>query len=69
MSLLFQNWSNADLETTRGAYIFLIDKLMKEKNDIPRDKNYQKNFIALQKDIDRAIDLKKIIEDELSFAK
>lgn len=68
MSLLFQSWSNLDLETTRAAYIFHIDKLIEAKNLIPRDKNYQKNFIHMQKEIDRAIELKKIIEDELSFA-
>ncbi len=66
---LFETWSNADLELTREAYTFLIDKLNEAKNLIPRNKNYQKNFIRMQKEIDKAIELKKFLEHELSFAK
>lgn len=68
MSLLFQSWSNSDLEITHEAYMVLINKLIIDKQLIPRDKNYQKTFITLQKQIDHAVKLKKIIEDELSFA-
>ncbi len=66
---LFETWSNADLELTREAYTFLIDKLNEAKTLIPRDKNYQKNFIHMQKKLDRAIEIKRILEHELSFAK
>jgi len=68
MSLIFQSWSNSDLEITREAYMVMINKLIIDKQLIPRDKNYQKTFIKLQQQIDHAVKLKKIIEDELSFA-